>query len=100
MNPDPAAPWGVIAAVVLVVLGVSVATCALAVVVGRALRRSRLHHEQAHGTGHVQDNTGRLWNEGPDGLYDLDGSAEPADQSWTYDQLDRVHGPLTGQDTP
>ncbi|PRY35298.1 hypothetical protein CLV43_114216 [Umezawaea tangerina] len=101
MNPDPVGPWGVIAAVILVVLGVSVAACAAVVVIGRALRRYRFRLGLSRdGIDHVHDNAGRLWAEGPDGLFDLVGSADPAEQGWTYSQLDRVHGRLTRATPP
>jgi hypothetical protein len=38
---------------------------------------------------------GRVWIEGPDSRYDLDGSPNPNDQGWTLAQLRRVHGRLT-----
>lgn len=38
---------------------------------------------------------GRIWVEGPDSLYDLDGSPDPEDQGWPLDSVRRVHGRLT-----
>ena len=47
---------------------------------------------------------GRVWVEGPDSLYDLDGSPDPNFQGWPLDSVRRAHGRLTRiphpKDTP